>query len=917
MSKRRIHYVLSTHWDREWYQSFQHHRYRLVQLLDRVLDGLVDGRLKGPFTCDGQAIILDDYMEVRPERRQVIEQLARERRLVIGPWYVMPDEFLVSGESLVRNLRLGRHIARSLGGQPSSAGFVCDLFGHNSQMPQIFAGFGIRGGFIWRGLNHLDTRHVRWRAADGSELLCYKFGAVGYCTYAVVVRHAREHDHVFDPQEAADDLKAYIQAEARDTVVDPILLFDGCDHQEWDQDVYAVLVGRMEQEEEPAPPCLGDAEEYEIVHSCLDDYLDELFPQAERIARVVEGELREPGRDPSEIDSQWLIPGVLSSRVGIRQANAECQTLLCHWAEPMSAFAQALLGCEYPQGFLDVAWKWLLKNHPHDSICGCSIDLVHEDMRFRFSQCRQIADRLTTEATRKLAANVEGQLGDDELRVVVFNPLPRPLDETAELTLQIPLDWPAFNEFFGFEPKPAFRIYDAGGNVVPYQRLGQAMKRSKVRIYETKFPEAYATHDIRVSLPLRIPATGYTTLTVRQGERGIPTRYVETPGLATSERSMANEYLTVTIESNGTLTVSDARTGQTYSRLLTIEDTADIGDGWYHGMAANDQTFVSSTCHADLALVHNGPMLTTFRVRTTMHVPAEFRFDSMTRSDQLTSLVIDSLVSLRPGVDRVEVQTTVYNAASDHRLRVLFPTGAQTQTYLADSPFDVVERPIALRQDNYLYRELEVETKPQQSWTAVYDDERGLAVVSSGLLESAVRDLPERPIALTLFRGTRRTVMTDGEPGGQLRGPLSFRYCLVPLKGEPDRTRLCELGQRLAAGLRAVQLTVEDIPSHRGDGGLAKAAGFLQLDGPAVITSMCQAGESLEVRLFNPTDEAIQATIRFLQDGVGIWPGTGQQFGQAQMVDLESEPLEDAWEIADGRVELSLGAKKIVTVRLT
>ena len=128
---------------------------------------------------------------------------------------------------------------------------------------------------------------------------------------------------------------------------------------------------------------------------------------------MVEGELREPGE--LAYDTQWVIPGVLSSRVWIKQRNARCESLLCAWAEPSASWAHRLLGTEYPQGFLNVAWKWLLKNHPHDSICGCSIDVVHEDMKFRFSQTEQIAERLTLEATRSLAANVSGDVNDNEL----------------------------------------------------------------------------------------------------------------------------------------------------------------------------------------------------------------------------------------------------------------------------------------------------------------------------------------------------------------------------------------------------------------------------------------------------------------------------------------------------------------------
>ncbi|MFZ1768045.1 MAG: hypothetical protein WAU00_02540, partial [Caldilinea sp.] len=642
-TRLRAHYVLSTHWDREWYQSFQNYRYQLVNLLDRVLAAQEDGRLRGPFQTDGQAIILEDYLEIRPERRDQLARLAQAGKLVIGPWYVLPDEFLVSGEALIRNLRLGRQIARSFGVAPSNAGFVCDLFGHNSQMPQIFAGFGIHGALIWRGLNHLQTRHVRWRGADGTEIAAYRFPSGGYCDYTFKVRHALEHGVQPDAAQVQADLDAYLHDEAEHTEVDPILLFDGGDHEEWDEAVYTAMLAYADQ----------NGDDFELVHTSLDAYLAEVLPQATRIGAVVTGELREPGRDYD--DQQWVIPGVLSSRVWIKQANAECQTLLCQWAEPFSAWAHLALDVAAPQGFLDVAWKWLLQNHPHDSICGCSIDVVHEDMKFRFSQTKQIADRLTREATQQLAASVEGDLTDDELRVVVFNPLTHALQETVELTLQIPTHWPHFNEFFGFEPKPAFRIYDAQGHEVAYQRLNQFTNRRKVRIHTIKFPEAYRTHDITVSLPIHLPATGYTTLTVRAERSGRATRHPLTPALVIAENAMENELLRVTIEANGTLTLQDKRTGAVYHRLLTYADCADIGDGWYHGQAVNDQVFVSTASSAAVALVRHGPHVATFRVRTTLAVPAVFHFDDrMSRADELVELVIDSLISLRPGCDRVE-----------------------------------------------------------------------------------------------------------------------------------------------------------------------------------------------------------------------------------------------------------------------
>jgi alpha-mannosidase/mannosylglycerate hydrolase len=896
---RKAHYVVSTHWDREWYQTFQDYRYRLVQLLDRVLEGWQREDLCGPFQTDGQAVILEDYLEVRPERAEQVSQLVREGRFVVGPWYVLPDEFLVSGESLIRNLRLGRETASRLGGRPSSAGFLCDMFGHNSQMPQILAGFGIRGGFLWRGINLVDQHLFIWRGADGTELPVYRFGKIAYCSYAVQVRGANPSEPRPTPDEIETRLQAFLEEENEKTIAGPLLLFDGGDHLEWDPNAYAVLSRHLNQ----------PGEKYEILHSSLESYLDGLTAVRDQIPLVVEGELREPGLYPDAVDAQWLIPGVTSSRVRIKQANAACQSLLCQWAEPVSVFAGAALELPYPQGYLDVAWKWLIQNHPHDSICGCSIDAVHEDMLYRFNQCEQIANRLTVEATRRIAASVQGQVAEDELRVVVFNPLLRPFDGIADLDLDLPLNWPKQSGGMGmFEPKPGFRIYDAEGRELAPQRTGQAMNRARVRTFDWVFPQGYQVNVVRVSLPLQIPASGYTTLILRPASD--PVHLWDSTGLATSERSMENEFLAVEIGPDGALAVTDKRSMQVYRRLLTFEDRADIGDGWNFGPAMNDQIMVSTGGRSSLALVINGPYRTTFRLRTVMDLPAEFDFNHQTRAEQLAGLVIDSLITLRAGADWVEVETTVHNNVKDHRLRVTFPSGARAETCLMDTPFDVVERTIALRADNDRYREVEVEFKPQQSFTAVFDDQRGLAIISSGLLECAVQDLPERPVALTLFRATRRTVMTDGEPGGQMLGDLHFNYWIVPLKGAPDRARLFDLGHLLAGGLRTAQLTRGDVARFRQEQVLPVQAGCLSLEGPAVVTSLRKAGQGTEVRLFNPNTFPVEATLDF-----SALPGESPRPAEIYPVDFESNPIGQPYPVEDGRVTIPLEPKQICTLR--
>lgn len=899
--RRKAHYVLSTHWDREWYQPFQDYRYRLVQLLDRVLDGWQREDLCGSFQTDGQAIVLEDYLEIRPEREAQIEQLVRDGRFVVGPWYVLPDEFLVSGESILRNIELGRKIARRFGGTPSDAGFMCDMFGHNSQIPQIFAGFGIRAGFLWRGTNLVDERLFRWRGADGTELPCYRFGKIGYCSYAIQVRVADSSKARPTPTDIENRLLAFLEEENEKTRVGPLLLFDGCDHMEWDPGAYQVLKGHMN----------GANERYDIVHSSLDVYLDEMVKEAGKIGPALEGELREPGLYTGEIDAQWLIPGVTSSRVKIKQANALCQDLLCQWAEPISVFANVVIDMAYPQGFLDVAWRWLLMNHPHDSICGCSIDSVHEDMFYRFHQAEQIASRLRTEAARRIAASVTGKINSNELRVVIFNPLPRPFDGVADLNLEIPETWPKAHETMGyFEGEPSFHIYAVDGSELAYQRTGQALERNRLRTMDWATPDGYRVNVVSASLPLQIPALGYTTLILRPGSSDIQVRFPITAGLATSERSMANENLTVQFEPDGTLTLTDRRNMQVYHRLLTFEDRADIGDGWNFGPAANDQTFFSTGSRYSLSLVTNGPNRATFRLRTVMDVPQDFRFDNMIRSNDFRALVIDNLVTLRAGADWIEVETTVHNDICDHRMRVIFPSGAATDTCLMDTPFDVVERPIALRSDNFLYRELEVETRPQQSFTAVSDQHRGLAVISDGLLECAVQDLPERPIALTLFRATQKTVMTNGEPGGQMQGDLHFRYWLTPLSGQPDRARLFDLGQALSGGLYAVFLNDYDVKRFHQNRELPPSGGFLEVRGQAIVTSL-RGEKGGEVRLFNPNTHPVKVELDFSDR-----PNGSDLPVIAQPVNFEGQPAGTPFSVKNGKAVIPLGPKQIRTIRL-
>jgi alpha-mannosidase/mannosylglycerate hydrolase len=849
---------------------------RLVNVLDEVFAKLESDPAFAVYVMDGQTIPIYDYLEIRPEKCPMVERFVKEGKFRLGPWYVLPDEWLVSGESLIRNILTGRALSGAMGAPASRAGFLCDMFGHTGQMPQILDQLGIPVAFVWRGTHENQVHgHFNWQAPDGTIIPTFRFSRNGYCTYASEVRCDRCRPEVF-----VDRLVAHVLEEAKRSPAGPILLFDGCDHTPIEPNTPEYI--RLANERLASRGI-------RIVHSDLDHYMEDMLKGRSAITLTMKGELRESGSGPGD---GHLIPGVLSSRIHLKQRNAACEDELCLWAEPFSAFA-ADLGNPYPEGFLRVSWKHLIENHPHDSMCGCSVDQVHQDMIYRFDQSLGISSRLTANALKTIALAAAPSSFPDSCRaVVVFNPTAEEINGPTDIDISFPAGWPKkFQEFFGYEEKFAFRLTGPDSREIPWQLAGH-----------TK-PDASQTI-VHITAPLRVPAYGYTFLTVAPVEG--PVRF---PGrMTTAHDTIENEYLRVQVRSNGTLSVTDKRTGKRYEDFLTFEDCADIGDGWFHGIAVNDRAYLSSACPADVAVTADGIGKAILRIALNFPVPEAFGFTRMERYSRMTSLRIVSDVTLRAGSDHIEVVTTVENTARDHRLRVLFPTNLAGESFLSDAAFNVVERQIALPKDNAARFELDVETRPRITWTAFGDGRNGIAVVSRGLPECTVVDTPERPLALTLFRAFKRAAFyasPEGE-GGQILGPHTFRYDIVAYAGTAPVKRLFLLGTRVNGPVRHVELTSADIKAAKKPGTLTASGSFLTVSGNAVVTSVQRVNGALLVRLFNPGSARERITLK-----------PSVPVTSAKSVTLDGgEDIKTSVTVSGGGVELLVPGKRIATVRM-
>ena len=170
MPTRRVAIVPHTHWDREWYAPFQEFRLNLVDVLDQLLAQLEREPSYRAFLLDGQMAVVDDYLEIRPENEERLRHLATSGRLTMGPWYILMDEFLVSAETIVRDLQLGLERAGAFGGA-MSIGYLPDMFGHIAQMPQILAQTGFADAVVWRGVpSEITSTGFDWEAPDGSTV---------------------------------------------------------------------------------------------------------------------------------------------------------------------------------------------------------------------------------------------------------------------------------------------------------------------------------------------------------------------------------------------------------------------------------------------------------------------------------------------------------------------------------------------------------------------------------------------------------------------------------------------------------------------------------------------------------------------------------------------------------------------------
>ncbi|MFD4627393.1 glycosyl hydrolase-related protein [Streptomyces sp. NPDC058475] len=900
-------FVPHFHWDREWYEPFQVFRHRLVAALDTVLE-TAEANPDFRFTVDGQMAAIEDYLEMRPENRERVAALVADGRLAIGPWLILLDEFLCSGETIVRNLQMGWAAAADLGGS-MPIGYLPDMFGHIAQMPQILARAGIRHAALWRGVpGSVDGHAFRWRAPDGSEVRT-EFLFDGYDNGL---------DVLLVPDQIGRALGEYAEMTADRWGDDPVLAMAGTDHNAPDPQL-ATWLRRASSDERP------------ITIATLDEYIRGHV--RDEVSTVVTGELRSHVRGN-------ILPGVLSVRLGLKQRMAVAERTVDH-AERVNA----LWSRRDDSPFLSLAWHKIIESTAHDSVVGSGTDETCDQVEARLAEATHTARAVRDAALAEPAALVPSD------GYLVANPLPFPRTALVEVDVVAPPEGTVLaataadgsthpvqlisqaptvlsdermdasqlervlrrihrRELFGrlidhYELTPGSLVFHlaevpAGG---PFDLL---ILRREVAAAAAAHPGEWRVLTLEEAratalVPVTVPASGLASFRVEPGDRTAAPSTTYAPATGTA-RALSNGLVEVSIAADGTLAVTGAD-GTVLHGVGRLVDGGDRGDSYNYAPPAQD-VLVSEPAEVSVELLESGPLRSRTRVTRVYAWPTALSCERDLRSGQTVRTPVETLVEVRAGEPFVRVSTSFLNQSADHRLRFHLPLPEPAAVSASAGQFAVTERGLTAEGG---WGEYPIPTFPASSFVS--------AGAANVLLDHAseyelLGDGSE--LAITLLRAI---------------GSISVN--IHPLRDEPAASEIPapgaqDLGVRIEnrfavvpsatgwQGADAVALAEEfrnDVLVGRGTapaaGQLPPDAAGVRVDGADILVSSVrrvaadERGAGIELRLAAMSDTGATARV------------TGA-FTEATTVDLLGRPLSTT-PVADG-LELALGPWEIRTV---
>lgn len=830
----KVHVVNHTHWDREWYFTTND----ALVLSDSSFSYALDELERNPnatFCLDGQSSIIDEYIELRPERLEQVRKFVAEGRLSIGPWFAQTDTFLVAAESMVRNLMIG--IRDSLYyGQYMNIGYLPDSFGFNAQIPTILANCGIESMISFRGIHfgkQVTSPYFIWEGLSGKKVIGINL-VKGYGSAAFL-----EDSDVYI-QNKLLPLTNLIKSK---TDQDEILIPLGEDQLDILPDLDKKLAGISTKTEDTyVVSTYENFVEYLKTLSNLEEY---------------QGEFREPVL--SRVHKT-----IGSIRYDIKKKNFDLEQKFLYRVEPLMAIGRAN-DVDVSERLLSKAWKKLLESQAHDSMGGCVSDNVAVDILHRLKEADEIADSMENIITKRLAE----KMGLQENEILVFNTNISPFSGYKNIQI--------------VSPDKNIRILDHEDVVIVDSLKYPA--RDHVRIIDAS-GERYITepeyYKLTVQVKTDIPAMGYTVLQFDNQATTLPAQK------STADHFIENSFYKISVEKN-VLTLKTS-TRKTFENFLVFEDCGNDGDTYDFSPLLGETATLLSLSNVS---VEKADSMETMILEGTFTLPKNLE-ERIEKAEPTGTLGIKLYIHLRKDTDYIAFHCEVDNQIYSHRLRVRLNSEIYANETIASLPFGYIRREVLKElpenwENNYVEMPIDIET--YESSVAVESDDFSFTAFGKGLKEYQFID---KNLYLTLFSSTNQLgkenlVYRPGRASGdttrkghqmietpmaELIGPLSFDFAVRVNNGSFEELETAKTWDNYAMENVSYQVQSLNKFIYRLDNKIQpyeettpapKASSLFEIDGDVLFSCFTPSlydSDSFILRLKNPTSEARSFTFK-------------------------------------------------------
>ena len=802
--KKELCIVSHTHWDREWYLSHAKHNYRLVKFFDALIDAMEKDEKFRYFHLDGQIVIIEDYLAVRPEMEAKVRKFIAEGRWEIGPFYILQDEYLINGESSVRNALYGMQVCEKYG-KPAMIGYFPDAFGNVSQVPQLLQGFGMNNAFFGRGitLTAADNQifktpkrfsEITWRGADGSEV--------------VGVQFVQWYHNCMELPAEEEALKQRLDGLYPDLVEcskTPYLLgFNGCDHQPAQANIGEVIA------------TANKVCDFKVSHTTLEQYIEKVLPYKDDFY-VYEGEIA--GQNGN---GYGTLINTASARTDIKVMSNRAEHMLQTVAEPLSVMAM-LNGLTYDSDILNFAHKKLLKSFPHDSICSCSCDEVNDKVKLRLSEAYDTAAYLSEDLKKELAAILQTNKQDGAC-IVVFNTAATASNGIVRITME-------FDEK-DLPKNPA--LFDEKGNRIK-AHFSTPKQVKKFKLPYDSFRVVYDTYEMQVEFLAAI-SNGLSAKTFYVKDAVEET----SSGLTATETYCENAYFRLQFNKDGTFALLNKKNNAVYDNQNRFEITPDCGNEY--DFKPNGDTCILNRDSAQVTLVEKD----AFKAVYAIEVNGE-------------GMEICSTLTAYADKKEIHFNTKVKNHLKNTRLRVTFASNPNAEHVYAEGQFDLIRRNI---QPAASWQNPDNSQRMNSFFVVGKDEGEGLLIATKGLYEYEVYRDGKNTMGVTLLRavGEMGDWFYFPTPAAQMQGEYDYSYCVIPFDED--------LENAIANGYDFTYPKLCAIQEMNHDGADALKGVHLDTEGTLLLSAVKKAEKDngVIVRMYNPlqTTAIIKATTAFV-----------------------------------------------------